>query len=140
MKTIILPAKTEALYRALDFVKEAARESGGAACPMQLELAVEEIFVNIASYAYDGQGGQAELRCERKPGLLIVEFRDQGKPYDPMSQPEPDLACPAEQRPIGGLGVHLVKECADTIAYRYEDNTNVLTLGIRLKGGEHEND
>lgn len=136
MKKIVLPAKTEALYTALDFVTEAAAESGGVKEPMKLELITEEILVNIASYGYGESGGDVEIECGEENGLFILLFKDGGIPYNPLERTNPDLTETAQERPIGGLGVYLVKECADLAAYAYEDGKNILTVGIRLQRGE----
>ena len=133
MKKIVLTAKTEALYQALDFVTETARESGCVKEPMKLELIAEEILVNIASYAYGEAQGDVEIECGVENGLFTVRFKDGGVPYDPLKRPDPDITASAADRPIGGLGVYLVKECADSVGYAYEDGKNILTVGMRLQ-------
>ena len=104
------------------------------ACPMRermhIELVAEEIFVNIASYAYAPATGPMTLRVETEaetPAVTIT-FIDSGVPYDPLQRPDPDLTLSAEDRPIGGLGVFLVKKIVDEAHYEYKDGKNMLTV------------
>lgn len=102
-------------------------------CPMrvqmQLDVAVEELFVNIASYAYGEKSGTAEITMEFLPGQIVeITFRDSGIPYNPLEKPDPDVTKPAEEREIGGLGIYIVKKSMDEVLYRYEDGQNVLTI------------
>ncbi len=94
---------------------------------MLIELSVEELFVNIASYAYPGGGGSVELRLSEENGVLTLTFLDSGTPYDPLKKQDPDITLPAHAREIGGLGVFLVKKNMDTVCYRYENGKNVFT-------------
>ncbi len=95
-----------------------------------IELVTEEIFVNIASYAYPASGGSVviERRTMTDPPALCLTFRDSGIPYDPLQQKAPDLTLKAEDRPIGGLGVFLVRKIVDEMRYEYRDGQNVLTV------------
>ncbi|MBQ7516465.1 MAG: ATP-binding protein [Schwartzia sp.] len=96
----------------------------------QIELVTEEIFVNIASYAYPASSGSVviERRTMTDPPALCLTFRDSGIPYDPLQQEPPDLTLELKDRPIGGLGVFLVREIVDEMRYEYRDGQNVLTL------------
>lgn len=96
----------------------------------KLEIALEEIFTNVASYAYEKEGGELSLNCfvERGTGCLVLQFRDRGKPFNPMDRPDPDLELPLEQRPVGGLGIYMVKQFVDEVEYEYQDGFNILTL------------
>lgn len=103
-------------------------------CPlrvrMHVELVTEEIFVNIASYAYPETGGFVTIRRsggEGPEGLTLI-FIDGGIPYDPLQKPDPDLTLSLEERPVGGLGVFLVKELVDEVRYEHKDGNNVLTV------------
>jgi anti-sigma regulatory factor (Ser/Thr protein kinase) len=98
---------------------------------MHVELAVEEIFVNIARYAYPaGVAGMAAIRCEADAGAgrLTVTFADSGTPYNPLDRPDPDVDLPLEERPIGGLGIFLTKRLMDAVDYRFEAGKNVLAI------------
>lgn len=97
---------------------------------MQIDLAVEEVFVNIAKYAYDPETGRATVRVEVSgdPVQVRITFLDHGKPYDPLAKEDPDVTLPAEARPVGGLGIFMVKQSMDNVTYEYKDGTNILTL------------
>ena len=103
-------------------------------CPMraqmQIDVAVEEIYVNIASYAYTPGTGPACLQVELRedPRTLLITFIDSGVPYDPLAKPDPDISLPASERQIGGLGIFMVKKTMDDMIYEYRDGQNVLTL------------
>ena len=102
-------------------------------CPMrvqmQLDVAVEELSVNIASYAYVDKTGIADITIELLPGQVVqITFRDSGIPYNPLEKPDPDITKPAEEREIGGLGIYIVKKSMDEVLYRYEDGQNILTI------------
>lgn len=97
----------------------------------QLDVAVEEIFVNIARYAYPpDQPGWALIRCrvEEEPPQIIVQFVDRGVPFDPLAKKDADITLSAEERQIGGLGILMVKRSMDQVEYAYEDGQNILTL------------
>ena len=97
----------------------------------QIAIAVEEIFVNIANYAYRPDVGDATIRCQistKGQPQITIEFLDSGKPYDPLKNAEPDTTLPAEERRIGGLGIFMVKRLMDTVKYEYKDGKNILTL------------
>jgi sigma-B regulation protein RsbU (phosphoserine phosphatase) len=97
---------------------------------MQIRLAVEEIFVNISSYAYDPSVGPAEVRCEvlEDPMRVIIQFLDGGKPFDPLAKEDADTSEEALMSRIGGLGILLVKETMDDVSYEYKDGQNILTI------------
>ena len=107
-------------------------------CPakaqMQMELAAEEIFVNIANYAYAPDKGRAVVRVEVSddPVTVTLTFIDQGIPYDPLKRKEPDVTLPAEEREIGGLGIFLTKKTMDYVSYEYRDGQNILTLKKKI--------
>ena len=125
-------AKVENLTKVLGFLDAHLERRE---CPMKtqmaLDVAVEELFVNIASYAYpDKQDGKAwiEIREEHDPEGVTVEFRDEGIPYDPLAKPDPDITLSAAERPIGGLGIFMVKKSMDDMSYEYRDGCNILTI------------
>ena len=97
---------------------------------MQLCVAAEEIFVNIASYAYAPGTGKATVRVaiEEEPRRAIVTFLDSGTPFDPLAREDPDVTLSAEERQIGGLGIFMTKKTMDDVSYVYRDGQNVLTL------------
>ena len=140
MKTeeLRIEAKVEALPEAIQFATGTLTD----ACPMRermhIELVTEEIFVNIASYAYSEPGGFVTIRRSggEGPDGLTLTFIDGGVRYDPLKKPDPDLTLSAEDRPIGGLGVFLVKKIVDEAHYKYEEGKNILT--VRKVIGEEE--
>ena len=101
---------------------------------MQIDVAVEEIFVNIASYAYGPETGQAEIRfrSEAETGTAEITFIDRGAPFDPLAKPDPDVTLPAEERQIGGLGIFMVKKSMDDVRYEYREAQNILTIRKKL--------
>ena len=131
MKSITVPAQVEQLDEVQDFI---AAELERFDCPMraqmQVTLAVEEIFVNIASYAYRPEVGEAEIRCdvEAEPLRVTVQFLDHGKPFDPLAKQDADTSEEATLAREGGLGILLVKKSMDAVNYSYEDGKNVLTI------------
>ena len=94
----------------------------------QIEIAIDEIFSNIARYAYPKKKGKATVRVETIGRTLVLTFMDSGIPYDPTAKSDPDTSLPVEERPIGGVGIFLVKKMMDAVEYRYEDGHNILTL------------
>ena len=98
---------------------------------MQLAVAVEEIYVNIAHYSYPEEGGGKAKVSVDFPGdgnKIVIRFMDSGIPYDPLKKPDPDITLAAEDRPIGGLGIYMVKKTMDDMTYAYENGYNILTL------------
>jgi uncharacterized protein (TIGR02172 family) len=97
---------------------------------MQIDLAVEEIFVNICKYAYQPEKGRAVVRVavSDDPVQVRITFIDHGKPYDPLLKDDPDVTLKAEDREIGGLGIFMVKQTMDAVEYEYKDGSNILTL------------
>lgn len=133
MKTITVPATVEQLDTVLSFIQEQLKEVN---CPenalMEVCIAAEEIFVNIAHYAYRPDVGDATIRCQVKgeplPLQVSIEFLDSGIPYDPLAKEDPDITLSAEQRAIGGLGIFMVKQMMDNVSYEYRDGKNILTI------------
>lgn len=99
---------------------------------MQVDVAIDEIFTNIASYAYpEGPGNVTiQFHCENRTAEIV--FIDSGIPFNPLENPDPDITLPADQRPIGGLGVFLARKLTDEIGYRYENGKNVLFIRKRI--------
>lgn len=108
-------------------------------CPqktqMQIDVAVDEVMSNIAHYAYPDGEGTVTVSIEEKENTVQIFFRDSGIPYDPLTAKAPDLSLSAEDRPIGGLGIHMVKKMMDAVSYRYENGQNMLTLQKMLQKG-----
>lgn len=131
---LIIEAKNDNLDAVNEFV-DAFLEAHD--CPMktqmQIDLCVEEVFVNIASYAYGDETGDAEIHISEEDGVVTLTFVDAGTPYDPLKKADPDTTLSAQERQIGGLGIFLVKKTMDAVSYRYEDGKNVLTMCKKIK-------
>ena len=93
----------------------------------QLNIVIEELFVNVASYAYKN-GGEVELKVEAKNGEISITFIDSGLKFNPLEMDDPNIDAKAEERRIGGLGIFMVKNMMDKIEYKYENNQNILTI------------
>ena len=131
MKELDIPAQRENLSEVLKFIDVELEQLG---CSMRLQtaidVAVEEIFVNISSYAYDPEVGQATIRVDVLEDPLTIEigFIDSGTPYDPLAKPDPNMKIPLRERKKGGLGIYMVKKSMDDISYEYKDGKNILTI------------
>ncbi|MDD7641552.1 MAG: ATP-binding protein [bacterium] len=131
MHELKLMASDETLYTVIGEIEQLLDENH---CPETLKMimlvAVEEIFVNIAHYAYGGNPGEAviDLDVIPNPKSCRVVFRDKGVPYNPLEKADPDITLSAEERNIGGLGIYMVKQSMDKVEYRYEDGYNILTI------------
>ena len=127
----IFPAQQDQLEQVQRFVEEQVEQYE---CPdkvkFQLAVAVEEIFVNIAHYAYHPeQAGTATIRCcvGGDPLQVTIQFLDNGKPFNPLAKEDADITLSAERR-IGGLGILMVKKSMDAVDYTYENGSNILTI------------
>ena len=99
----------------------------------QLNLAIEEAVVNVMTYAYpEGTKGYVDISAHSDNSGLTFVISDSGKPFDPTTKGDVDTTLPAEERSIGGLGIHLVKQLMDNIQYEYKDGHNVLTLKKKI--------
>jgi sigma-B regulation protein RsbU (phosphoserine phosphatase) len=132
--TLKIEARTENLEQVLAFIE---RNLEAADCPVkaqtQICVAAEEIFVNIASYAYTPETGDAVISMSTGDGTAEIVFRDRGMPFDPLAKPDPDVTLAARDRQIGGLGIYMVKKSMDEVLYRYENGENVLTIRKNLR-------
>ena len=107
-------------------------------CPMkaqlQIDVAIDEIFSNIARYAYGEGTGSATVRFDFDPAARVaaITFEGSGTPYDPLAKEDPDISLGAQERSAGGLGIFLVKKTMDGMHYRYENGKNILTLQKKI--------
>ena len=133
MKEMTCAAVVENIPRVTAFVEEAMEEAGAsAAAVMQMDVAVDEIFSNIARYAYGLDTGDASVQCSFEDGTFVLTFRDSGAAFNPLESAEPDVTLPAAERQIGGLGIFLTRKLMDRMSYAREGNENVLRLEKRL--------
>lgn len=126
---VVFPAEDEALNDVNGFVEQKLEEAG---CSMKNQMkilvALEELFVNIAHYAYEGEDGKVELSLDFEDKDMILELKDNGKPFNPLEKADPDVTLSAEERDIGGLGIFMVKKSMDDVNYRYEDGHNIISV------------
>ena len=131
MKELVIEAEKNNLPQVLEFVDE---QLEAVDCPMMtqttIDIAVEELFVNIASYAYNPEIGIAVVQVTVHDDPLSVEitFIDNGMQYDPLAKADPDTTLSAAQRQIGGLGIFMVKKSMGAVNYEYKDGKNILTI------------
>ena len=128
-RTMTVKATDDNLDNVTDFVNGILSEKGvGAKVVSQLDIALEEIFINVAHYAYNPDVGEVEISVEVTEGDIVLKFTDGGKRYDPLAKEDPDITLSAEDRQIGGLGIYMVKKLVDGISYEYVDGKNILIL------------
>lgn len=139
MKELTINATVENIAEVTAFVDSQLEELG---CPMkaqmQIDIAIDELFGNIAHYAYNPEIGPATVRVEvsENPLAVIITFIDNGVPYDPLTTKEPDITLSAEEREIGGLGIYMVKKSMDDITYEYKDGQNILKIKKNISPGQ----
>ena len=131
MTELTIAATVENIEVVTDFVNEQLEALD---CPMkaqmQIDIAIDELFGNIAYYAYNPEVGEATVRVEvvEDPLAVVITFIDKGVPYDPLAKEDPDITLTAEERGIGGLGIFMVKKSMDDVAYEYKDGQNILKI------------
>ena len=131
MKELTVDAAVENIEVVTDFVNEELEKLD---CPLkarrQIDIAIDELFGNIARYAYSPDVGKATVRfsVEEKPLEVTITFIDNGVPFNPLEKSNPDTSLSAEERPIGGLGIFLVKKSMDMVEYEYKNGQNILKI------------
>ena len=129
--SIIIDADDPAMDIVQGFIREKLKSYGcDKKIMLQIRLAVEEIFINIISYAYRPDVGKAEVLCEVKedPMCVIIQFMDSGKPFDPLAYDEVDTSGQMFMERVGGFGIHLVKNTMDAVTYEYKEGKNILKI------------
>lgn len=129
-QSLTLPNDVGAVEQLASFVEEVAERHGvDFSVTMSLNLALEEAVVNVMNYAYPkGSYGEIDITATENEGVLTFTISDAGTPFDPTKVADPDTSLSAEERPIGGLGIHLVRQIMDEVSYKYENAHNILTL------------
>lgn len=131
MKELTVDAAVENIEVVTDFVNEELEKLD---CPLkarrQIDVAIDELFGNIARYAYSPDVGKATVRfsVEENPLEVTITFIDNGIPFNPLEKSNPDTSLSAEERPIGGLGIFLVKKSMDLVEYEYKNGQNILKI------------
>ena len=135
MKELVVEAKRENLIQVQAFIDE---QLEAVDCPMPtqiaIDVAVEELFVNIASYAYEQGEGIAvvQVTVHEDPLSVEITFIDNGRQYDPLAKEDPDVTLSVRERKKGGLGIFMVKNTMDNVSYEYKDGKNILTIKKNL--------
>lgn len=130
-------AKKEELPNVISFIEyELEKFEFNTKIIMQFNLIIEELFVNIANYAYkDKEDGKCKIMIDynKEKQKVILSLEDNGIKFNPLEKEDPDTSLSVEDREIGGLGILLVKKNMDNIEYKYEDNKNILILSKNVK-------
>ena len=135
MKELTIDATVQNIEKVTAFVDEQLAQLN---CPlkaqMQIDIAIDELFGNIAHYAYNPKTGPATVRIDvlQEPLSVVVTFIDNGKAYDPLAREDPDISLTAQEREIGGLGIYMVKKSMDEIPYEYKDGQNILRIKTKI--------
>ena len=122
-----------------DVLKYIETELNAVNCPIkalqQILICTEEIFVNIASYAYANKNGKVLLATSIDENKAVIQFKDSGVPFNPLEMKDPDVTLSAKERDVGGLGIYIVKKVMDEVNYTYQNGCNILTIGKEYKDG-----
>jgi anti-sigma regulatory factor (Ser/Thr protein kinase) len=135
LKEIEVNADVDNLSTVTDFLEENLEEAGASMKAVtQINISAEEMFVNIASYAYEGKEGKAQvvLKIEDDPLAAVITFIDSGVPFDPLAKEDPDKMRAFDEDAIGGFGILMVKKAMDEVAYEYKDGKNIFTMKKKL--------
>lgn len=131
MKELTIEATPENVEIVVEFINEMLKEYGcGNKERVAIDVAVDELFSNIAFYAYNPETGNATVQVDviKEPLSVEITFVDNGKPYDPLAKEDPDTTLSTEERGIGGLGIFIVKKSMDAVDYEYKDGKNILKI------------
>ena len=131
MKELTIDAKVENVEVVIAFVIEELKLLNCSSKVLkQIEIAIDELFSNIAYYAYENSKGKATVRVEisNDPLAVLITFVDNGIPYDPFKKKDPNISLAADERQAGGLGIYIVKKTMDEIVYKYEEGKNILSI------------
>lgn len=135
MKELTIQATVENIDAVTEFVEEQLEALGcSPKIRAQIDIAIDELFGNIAQYAYHPGVGPATVRVEltEDPLAVVLTFIDHGVPYDPLAKEDPNTSLSAEERGIGGLGIYMVKKTMDGVDYEYKDGQNILRITKKI--------
>ena len=129
---IAIPARLDAVPGVAGAIEQFMREAGFSdQAILDIQLALEEAITNTIRHGYRGDPGTITLHGRVSEGLLIVEITDNAPPFNPLTMPDPDITSPLEEREVGGLGIYLIRQVTDAVAYRSEQGKNILTVSKR---------
>jgi len=133
MDALRLPAKRESLENFRSFVVDrATRLKVSQELLFKIELVLEEALTNVIRYAYPEASGDVEIECTVLENKLCLSISDWGDPFNPLERPEPDLTCEMSERPIGGLGIYLIRHMGDEMHYTRQGHKNILSFCFRV--------
>lgn len=131
---ILFPATDDSIEKVNAFVEEELEKADCAAnARIKVMIALEELFVNVAHYAYDGEKGDVSVSIDFEGNDMVLALKDKGKPFNPLEKPDPNVEASLEERGIGGLGIYMVKKTMDDFKYDYKDGENVVTIRHAIK-------
>lgn len=134
LEEIIVPAKVENYEQVRSWLSGICEKDNiPQANILKLELVLEELFLNVAQYAYKGKDGEIKLTFKKNFENLVLSIIDSGIPYNPLEKETPDITLSAEEREVGGLGIFMVKNTVDAMTYNYEDNQNIVTVTLKVE-------
>lgn len=131
MKTLDCDSTISNVDKVISFIND---ELDRVNCPqktkVQIDVAIDELFSNIANYAYNPDVGDVTVTMETHENTrsVVITFIDKGKPYDPLKRDDPNVNASLNEREIGGLGIYIVKKSMDDVQYEYKDGKNILTI------------
>ena len=131
MKQMTLPARRKNIPLIIDFVNRELESLGcSRKTEAQIDIAIDELYSNIANYGYEEDDGQVTvtLDTDSVPRTVTISFTDEGKPFNPLERADPDVTLSAKDRKIGGLGIYMVKKSMDDVSYEYKAGKNILTI------------
>ena len=131
MKELTLPARQTNIPAIIEFVNRELERMGCALkTKAQIDIAIDELYSNIAKYGFDDDGGEVTvtMETEREPRVVSISFTDGGRPFNPLERTDPDITLSARDRKIGGLGIYMVKKSMDDVRYEYREGKNILTI------------
>jgi anti-sigma regulatory factor (Ser/Thr protein kinase) len=131
--SLVLANRRNEIGRLLDAVEAFGNEHAlGPDLVHRLSLALDEVVANVVRHAYDEAGAERiDVRLWLEGGLVVAEVEDRGRPFDPLRAPAPDLDAKVEDRPVGGLGLHLLRAVMDRLSYERRGNRNILRMEAR---------
>ncbi len=135
MNKLTVPAKIENLQKVMNFLSDQLDSVDYVMkSRLQLELSIEEAYVNIVNYAYKSEEGKVVICCDidEHPLQVTMQFIDCGIPYNPLKNEDPDISLNVEEKEVGGLGIFLIKKNVDHIEYEHKDGKNILTIQKKL--------
>ena len=131
MKELTLPVSRTNIPAITEFInRELERMDCDLKTMAQIDIAIDELYSNIAKYGFDDDGGEVTvtLEIESEPRVVSISFMDEGRPFNPLRKDDPDITLPARERKIGGLGIYMVKKSMDDVRYEYREGKNILTI------------